>query len=164
VIVLVGPEEQPFSVYKDIICASSKFFKAACSERWIEGKEKKVRLPEVKPSVFQGYIAWLCSGHYQMQASRGDPLDVINATTTAMIEMYILGDVLDDIRFRNKMMERLVSRNLGCCPQITTICMLWERTTTMSPLRKMHVKVYILRVDRPRFARRLRWHFSRGLR
>jgi len=76
--VLVGPEEQPFVVYKDLICASSKFFKAACSKRWTEGQEKLIRLPEVEPKNFQGYVAWLCSGKYQPKASEGDGDDVID--------------------------------------------------------------------------------------
>jgi hypothetical protein len=70
--VLVGEKKQLFTVYKDIICASSKFFKAACSERWVEGKEKKVLLPEVEPKFFQSYVAWLYSGNYQLQASKDD--------------------------------------------------------------------------------------------
>jgi hypothetical protein len=148
VIVPVGPEEQSFSVYKDIICASSKFFKAACSERWIEGKEKKVRLPEVKPSVFQGYLAWLCSGIYQLQVKQDDPLPVISSAIEMAVELYLLGDVLDDIRFRNKLMETLACVDLPYFPQPTTLCMLWNRTPPTSVIRKMYVEKFILAASR----------------
>lgn len=92
-------------VYKDVICASSKFFKAACSQRWVEGREKKVRLPDVEPKIFQSYVAWLYSGTYQMQACKDDPKEVVWSALNTAVELYLLGDVLDDICFRNKMME-----------------------------------------------------------
>jgi hypothetical protein len=54
--ILTGEEEQQFTVHKDSICAKSKFFKAACSERWIEGKQKVVKLPDVTARDFQTYV------------------------------------------------------------------------------------------------------------
>lgn len=46
--VLVGAGEERFTVHKDVICVKSKFFRAACSDRWQEGQEKVVRLPEAR--------------------------------------------------------------------------------------------------------------------
>ena len=145
---LVGAEGQPFSVYQDVICASSKFFKAACSERWVEGKEKKVSLPEVKPKHFQQYVAWLYSGNYQLQASQTDTAIAIGAAIETGLELYILGDVLDDIRFRNKMMENLANSDLRYFPHPATLCVLWERTPPTSLMRKMYVERLIMRADR----------------
>jgi hypothetical protein len=54
--ILTGEEEQQFTVHKDSICAKSKFFKAACSERWIEGKQKVVKLPDITARDFQTYV------------------------------------------------------------------------------------------------------------
>lgn len=57
--VLIGSEERRFVVHKDVICSSSKFFKAACSANWKEGQEGIVRLPTAKPPVFEMYMDWL---------------------------------------------------------------------------------------------------------
>jgi len=62
IVVLVDSEEKHFSVHQDAICDKSKFSKAACSKHWIEGQEKLIRLPEVKPEVFQRYSNWIYSG------------------------------------------------------------------------------------------------------
>jgi hypothetical protein len=146
--VLVGSQEELFVVHKDVICVSSKFFKAACSQRWVEGKEKKVRLPEVEPKIFQSYVAWLYSGDYRMQACKDDTKYVIDSAIDAAIELYLLGDVLDDISFRNKMMEVQVCQDLGRVPCTATLREVWERTPPTSPLRKMYVERFILRVSR----------------
>jgi hypothetical protein len=144
----VGCEEQPFVVYKDVICAYFKFFKAACSKRWIEGQEKQIRLPDVKLEHFQGYLAWLCSGNYQAQASKGDPDDVIDAALDAAVELYLLGDVLDDIRLRNTVMNVLVCNDWVRVPSRDTLHNVWKRTPPSSPLRKMVVERLVMRSDR----------------
>jgi hypothetical protein len=129
-----------------VICASSKFFKAACSERWIERKTKKVSLPEVEPEVFQSYVAWLYSGHHHMEASKDDPVDLKDVALGKAVELYLLGDVLDDIRFRNKMMEiQTCQQDLNRLPNVPTMNKLWRRTTHTSPLRKMYTEMIIMR-------------------
>jgi hypothetical protein len=149
----VGCEEQPFVVYKDVICASSKFFEAACSKRWIEGQKKQVRLPEVEPEHFQSYLAWLCSGKHPPPASKSDPHDVIDAELDVAVELYLLGDILDDIRFRNKMMESLVCNDRGRVPHTDTLRKVWKRTPPASPLRKMYVENFVMRLGRDTFDR-----------
>jgi hypothetical protein len=154
--VLVGSQDDLFVVYKDVICVSSKFFKAACSQRWVGGKEKKVRLPEVEPKIFQSYVAWLYSGDYQMQACREDAEKVKHSALDAAIELYLLGDILDDICFRNKMMDVLVCHDLKRVPSTNTLRELWKRTPPTSPLRKMYIDRFILRVNREGFAQNLK--------
>lgn len=56
---LVGAGEKRFTVHKDVICAKSKFVRASCSDRWQEGREKVVRLPEARLiPAFQMYMDW----------------------------------------------------------------------------------------------------------
>lgn len=119
-----------------MICASSKFFKAACLERWVQGKEPpKIFLLEVEPKVFQSYVEWLYSGNYQLQASEGDPMDVVHSALDAAINLYLVGDFLDDVYFRNHIMEALVIHRLGYLPNVKMLHILWARTTPAS-LRK----------------------------
>lgn len=51
--ILVGKEEHRFTVYKDMLCAKSRFSRVACSERWASGVEKVVRQPEGTAEDFQ---------------------------------------------------------------------------------------------------------------
>lgn len=54
--ILVGEEEHRFTVHKDMLCAKSRFFRAACSKRWASGVEKVVRQPEGTAEDFQIYV------------------------------------------------------------------------------------------------------------
>ncbi len=60
--VIVGPQQEEFTVHKTLLCAASEFFKAALSSNFIEGKEQKVTLPEDDPQYFQLVYDWLYSG------------------------------------------------------------------------------------------------------
>ena len=149
--VLVGPNEQPFLVHKDMICAKSKFFKAACSEHWVEGEEKKVRLPEVDPSVFQGYLSWVYSTSLSIVGITTDGIDKLSGTQSRAIaqylELYLLGDVLDDISLRNKVLQTIVLDTRGA-PNPRTVVRAWEKTPFNSPVRRMLVDHAVLRTQR----------------
>lgn len=139
----MGAEEQLFVIHKDIVCASSNFFKAACSDSWIEGKERRVRMPEVEPELFQTYITWLYSGNAQAHVSKDDP--------DGAIELYLLADVLDDVHLRNKMTEVLSYSD--CIASPTALCKLWDRTPLNSLIKKMYVEQFLMRTDRDEFAK-----------
>jgi hypothetical protein len=150
----VGEKKKLFTVHKDLICASSKFFKAACSERWVEGKEKKVSLPEVEPEVFQNYVAWLYSGIYQLQACKENTGAVLDSGLDAVVDLYILGDVLDDICLRNKMMEIQACHDRQI-PKVRTLNRLWKLTPPNSLIKKMYIEKLVQCVSREAFAKNL---------
>lgn len=140
--ILVGLEEYLFLVHKDIICAKSRFFAAACSERWTEGIEKKVRLPDVDASVFQSYLAWVyCK---QLDVSYFDSNfideDIPDRARTVAIyfELCLLGDSLDDMCLRNKVLQTLV-RDTESLPCPETVRRLWENMLESSLVRGMMV-------------------------
>lgn len=134
VTVLVGIDELRFTVHKDVVCAKSKFFQAACSNRWREGFQKIVRLPEVRrPDVFQMYVDWTYSGDlvFEDQISEKDVL-------TELIELYLLGDILDDVKLRN-MTIRLLASQVATTDWIAgcgDYDLIWEHTTPNSSLRR----------------------------
>lgn len=72
--VLVGHDEQRFTVHQDVICTQSGFFKAACAHGWKEAEEKIVRLPEVEAAFFEAYLERL----YDSSANPwGRTLDIV---------------------------------------------------------------------------------------
>lgn len=150
-------------VHKDIICARSKFFQAACSERWLSSKasEKKIKLPEVDPQSFQKYLGWVYSG--ELDLSNFEPTSISSSTfsdygygivmshdfhtVAKYIELYLLGDKLDDIDLRNKTMRTLVL-DASTIPHWTTTHRVWSNTPETSSLRRMIVDREIARTGR----------------
>lgn len=133
--VLVGREEEHFVVHKSILCARSKFFKAACSAQWVEGKEKIVRLRTMRPKPFQMYLDWAYS----------NSLANVESSMASLLALYIVGDFLDDIRLRNKTMDLVVAciRNRPKTSDAKLFEILWNNTPPTSLLRSWIVDVIV---------------------
>lgn len=86
-----------FLVHKDIICAKSKFFAAACSERWVEGKEKQVRLPEVDPTVFESHLSWVYSTSLNIAELTTERIDALLGANAQEVAKYL------DVRMKSWM-------------------------------------------------------------
>jgi hypothetical protein len=144
--ILVGSEERPFIVHADLICIKSKFFLAACSERWSKGEEKIIHLPEVKPETFQRYVDW----------TYGDAIVAepgLDASIDMTVDMYLLGDVLDDVRLRNKTTKALL-RHITVdrvAPGPRNMRLIWEMTPRSSLLRKLAVDSTATRLNPKKF-------------
>jgi hypothetical protein len=145
--VLIGPGEQVFTVHRDVICAKSKFFKAACSA-WEGDQAITVSLPKNDAKVFQNYVDWVY-GNTLMAAPTVDE-DVEMA-----IKLNLLGDVLDDVRLRNRTIKALTSLSAinKKAPNAADTKAIWANTTTKSLLRKWVVGEMIMRGNRDRFER-----------
>jgi hypothetical protein len=138
-------------VHREVICTKSGFFRAACSTRWQEGREKVVRLPEVQPNVFQVYIDWtytdtLVPGAAATFTSTNEP------SCRGLVDLYLLGDVLDDVKLRNKAMQLLSAQVAAYAqPNHKTICHIWRNTPPNSLLRKWTVDIKISNASRKLF-------------
>jgi hypothetical protein len=127
-------------VHKDVICVKSKFFRAACSDGWQEGQEKVVRLPEARSiQAFQMYMDWTYTNDLVLEDEASGTGD--DYIVNGLIELYLLGDVLNDVRLRNKALRSITAEmkrlriflNPGQCDLI------WEHTSTNSSIRKCMV-------------------------
>ncbi|KAK3715691.1 hypothetical protein LTR37_006916 [Vermiconidia calcicola] len=116
VTVLVGDTSQRFMVHKDILCWNSPFFQAACSKNWWEGIEKIIRLPDHAPIAFSIYVDWRYQGVVDLW--QGDEHQQTTITDTEgeerpddgprndrLIRSYILGDMLQDYKFCNVVID-----------------------------------------------------------
>jgi len=155
--VLVGADERQFLVHRKVICAKSKFFRAARSKRWLERKEKTIILPNVNPSTFQSCLIWVYSNLLNVEEVviddiYGDPDDFADDDrhVAKLVELYLLGDVLDDVRLRNKAMQTLV-KHTKRSPRRYTVTRIWDKTPENSPLRKMMVSRTTSRTPREYF-------------
>ena len=155
VTVLVGSEEQSFTIHQDLICAKSKFFKAACSTRWRSGNERAVRLPDADPSIFKAYSNWIYSGGLPKDTCTSERSDDDKAAETALlVELYILGDKLDDIEMRNAIKRQLLNtmRRQSTLTDSKPIRRIYESTLPGSLMRKMMVDVTLKRQVPSNFA------------
>lgn len=103
-VVCVGPEAKELVLIKSIAKRSSKFFQAAMSRDWKEAFEKRVMLPETEVNVFEGYLQWLYTGHITFTCS-------IDVEYSAMSTFYILSDFLDDLAFRNAVLNEALAKH-----------------------------------------------------
>ena len=59
VTVVVGADEVPFQLYKELLRAKSGFFKAAIDGKFLESQERVIKLPEQDPETFKYFVHWL---------------------------------------------------------------------------------------------------------
>jgi hypothetical protein len=138
--VLVGDERTPYMLHKDKICAQSNFFKAACSqayEPWaaVDVDDSIVRLPEESPEHFETYRDWV----YKSQIHISNAISVNEEI--GLMRLYLLGIVLDDYKFRNAVMERLIGtlNLIDAFPTSKEIGEVYAKTSAGSPLRRFLV-------------------------
>jgi hypothetical protein len=153
---VAGPagNEQRFTIHKDLVCASSKFFKAACSKRWAEGRAKEVRLDEVKAETFRAYIVWVYAEKITANRStQGDAKVAALDEFAETVDLYLLGEFLDDLRLRNAAMRALVTNSklwiIQLLPKL--IDQIWKSTLPDSLLRKMIVDATVSRALDPMY-------------
>jgi len=136
--VCVGKEAKQFVVIQSIATRSSKFFQAAISRDWKEAREKRVMLPETEIEVFEGYLQWLYTSHITITDWKQDYFQMAN--------LYVLGDFLDDVTFRNAILKTAMSTFLEKfqLPNAQVVRVAWERTPTNSLLRQSFSEMWSL--------------------
>jgi hypothetical protein len=140
--ILVGEEEHRFTAHKDMLCAKSKFFKAACSKVWASGREKIVRQPEGAPEDFQIYVEWI----YKISLDTDD----LDTQQVRLMDLYILADVIDDYQLRNATIKRLIAnarKGIKNFPR-EQLLKVYAATMAGSPLRQFIVNWALTTFDR----------------
>ena len=133
--VCAGKGEE-FVIIKGVATRSSRFFQAAMAGDWKEARENRVLLPDTEPRIFEGYLQWL----YTSTLSSSGPSEYHD-----MVEFYILGDFLDDLKFRNAALDRIMSRSLEIHnpPGPSAIGLAWEKMLPGSSLRQVITELWL---------------------
>lgn len=116
VTVLVGPtdSERRFCFHEDVLCAHSKFFRAALSNGFKEEREMIVRLLEVDSEVFCTYTQWAYSGQIvsispeRLEHDDEEDDEASDLTGRAYTELYILGEYLEDTQLCNAVLSLMI--------------------------------------------------------
>ncbi|KAK5133464.1 hypothetical protein LTR08_007706 [Meristemomyces frigidus] len=115
VTILVGRDEVPFVVHKELLCQCSPFFAAACSREWLpDSGNKTVPMPSIKPKVFTQYIDRV----YKNTIDLGLPQAPSKATERVCdehghaflraIRLYLAADILLDEALKMDIINQLI--------------------------------------------------------
>ncbi|KAK4910629.1 hypothetical protein LTR66_017420 [Elasticomyces elasticus] len=120
--VLVGSEQQAFSVHKALICGHSLFFDTALNGPWAETSKHTVELPEDEPKIFSLYLHWLYYGNIPVLADRthlkemsGDELDtaedeIVNNEYTQLFKACVLAEKYFDAEFHDTVINAVLEK------------------------------------------------------
>jgi hypothetical protein len=128
---------------------NSEFFNMALSNRWREGEEKNVHLPEDDPNVFDAYLNWLYTHRVVTCTATND--DGSNKTKgkesrfKPLMRLYVLGEKLMDAYFQNILIDHIVSsiRQTNTYPNIFDVGILYAGTPKGSSARELMVDLYV---------------------
>lgn len=122
--VLVGLEDTKFTVPKGIVGDESQFSQLACTGKWKEAAEQIVRLPEANSHSFGVFVGWLHTSVLEFSVTaEDDPLpkydrdvsaECYDLVTEAIVDCFILGDMLQCQRCCNALVDELIRLIEGC--------------------------------------------------
>jgi BTB/POZ domain len=124
---LVGPERQPFTVHREIICSKSPFFQNCLDSGLSESSKGEIELPVDLPAAFEEVLKWVYTGSITSplkEPDGGDYLIVHN-----LVHTYILADKL--------CMESL-------CNEVVDTIKAWHKNSITNPVFLSHFQDGVL--------------------
>ncbi|KAK5128534.1 hypothetical protein LTR85_003205 [Meristemomyces frigidus] len=104
--VSVGDSSDAIQVPKNLICARSPFFTAACSQRWDTEGRQVTHLPEDTSAVFSIYLQLTHTNGVFVEHDTGTL--GLESIFTCLVETYVLADKFGDPQSMNLVMEEIV--------------------------------------------------------
>ena len=132
VIILVGPEEQPFGIQKDFLCHRSEFYeKFFAANQTPEAVEHVVRLPETTPEVFGLTQNFLYTG--KVVVNDGMP------SYESLVGLWNLGHKLVIDGLCDKTLEAMIEcrRLTERIPATPLLVQVWRETPEGSSIRML---------------------------
>ncbi|KAK3703248.1 hypothetical protein LTR37_014588 [Vermiconidia calcicola] len=139
VAVYVGAEKRLFTLHESVVLEHSKFFRAALTKGFKEGQSRLIHLPEIETPAFEAYIQWMYS--HEIVINECESVEEASKTRkqySELIELYVVGDRLENTNLRNEVMTALVQLqeqsdpNPGC----KNVSRVYKETPESSPLRR----------------------------
>ncbi|KPM35595.1 hypothetical protein AK830_g10967 [Neonectria ditissima] len=133
VIILVGPEEQPFGIQKDFLCDRSEFFQKQFSASNTDDQvEQLVRLPDATPEVFG-----LAQGFLYTSTVIADVSNI--PSYELLVGLWNLGHKLGIRGLCEKTLEAMVDcrRITERIPATPLLIQVWKDTPEGSSIRKL---------------------------
>jgi hypothetical protein len=116
VLVRVG-ERSEHKVDEKLLRTSSAFFKAALSHEWKESQTHTIELPTVEPENFQIYLDWLHTRRVHVSTSLDPSPEERQQEMDKLVESYVLGDYVQDIDYKDTIMDTIMDWAMDLPPQ-----------------------------------------------
>ncbi|MBE7180596.1 MAG: hypothetical protein INR71_05180 [Terriglobus roseus] len=155
VFVVVGPNKVRYGVWDTLLKRSSLFLRQLVLP-WTFS----VPLPDVKVTAFNVYLSWLYGGALALTVPQDAALIAAEGPCTewhTLLDAYFLGNYLQDIVFKNAIVDKLVElmdRGLPFHPQLAFCAC--EQLPPASPVRRLCVEFCAWSVGAPDMAASLR--------
>ena len=123
-------------VYKDILCRSAPYFKAALERGGFkESKDQVLELPDDDPVAFSHFQLWLYTGN--IIESHESPKDI---PWEVLIDLYLFGDARGIPRLQNEAIDLFIEKS-DVMNEIPSgeLNFIYQNTVDGSPLRKLMV-------------------------
>ncbi|KAI4682735.1 uncharacterized protein J4E84_007199 [Alternaria hordeiaustralica] len=116
--VLVGHEEDSFTVDKSFLLTSSEFFKKTLETSPKTNGPEEVDLPDVEPRAFQIYLGWLETGYFYIteeddlvnNSIEDDPGTIDDDECRKWNECYTLGHAIRDCSFQDACIDWILEK------------------------------------------------------
>ncbi len=135
-----GPDQNEFSVHKDVLIESSKFFLAAFAGRFSEAASKNSDLNDISSDAFRRYVHWAYTGDIIADKGDDDATHVVSARLEryeVLMSLFIAADRVENARLRNETMTAIVTLfGTGTAPSVPNIALAYKSTPQNSKLRQ----------------------------
>lgn len=145
--VIVGEEQASFYVYRNVICESSSFFKAALNGAFKEGVECKVTLPEDDPDVFEQFLQWIYTKAYNISPITDTSPKNLCKQSWQYVRLYVFAEKTQVNSLKDHILEQLYAlrQRFGKVQAVTYECVefAYDHTPPDSALRKLLVAMFV---------------------
>lgn len=112
--ILVGQDETPFSIHKDLLCHYSSYFRAALNGGFEEAAKNEIKLLDEDPQIFNVFLEWLYTGNLYEPRTTIDPngkadeerTDVA-LTCILILKLWVFGDKRGAPKLQNDAVDAL---------------------------------------------------------
>ena len=105
---LIGTDEKPFHIHKDLLTCHSSYFEARFADRWKSDETMQFRLPDHASDLFKYILTWLYTGEIRIDTSLLDNDENLN--WDIWIKLYHQADMLLLTDFQNQMVDMDLSQ------------------------------------------------------
>jgi hypothetical protein len=140
--------ERFFRVNKDILCATSMFFRKATNSAHASPDNRVIALPEENPEHFSLYLKWLKTQDVAVKKATFDDGGLVEMTCLiTLAHCYILGSRMKDAKYQDATLTKLINCivHKSSYPCNEAIRMVYAGTTSSPPARNLLVDVWLWR-------------------
>ncbi|KAL8967397.1 MAG: hypothetical protein Q9183_002937 [Haloplaca sp. 2 TL-2023] len=138
----VGPDGEPFHVYKELVKRDAAFFKTALDGSFSEGTTQEISLPEDDVHTFRIYQTWLITG--ELRYNFDD-----EGLWLTLSKLWIFADKICSPRFENRIIDAIFdilaendNENLPVA-SADTVHYVYDHTVKGSRLRRLFTRCFI---------------------